>query len=488
MTSSASQPRHRVRRGLPRGGPQSQDVLVLSGYGLRIVVQRGHLVIEDGIADRRRLRRLSRIERSVKRIAIIGHAGTISLDAIRWLHDVKIPLVHLDTDGRVLAMVVPDNPDHPMLRRTQARAVDSMLGIDIMRDLLRQKLDGQERVLGHLTAGQLAVPQMELGRRALTRANDFIGLRAAEAYAAAAYWAAWSRAPAKFRGSEQDRVPKHWLRFGQRASALTGSPRLAINPANAMLNYLYALLEAEARIALLAVGCDPGVGIQHADQRSRDSLACDVMEAVRPDVDLWLLDYLTKRVLRRKDFIELRNGQCRLMPDLARELAQSSALWTKRLAPVAEKVAQMLYHHATSSPERSRRWTAAAPRRDVRPAKRLPTPLTEKNRQMGRPSRGKVDSEVNGTEATTPLALPALSSGLTKEQFLRRVIPALREIPAAQIAQAVGLSERYCARIRAGGGLPAKPHWEAFRKLLIDHSGRAKPMAVPQDESRLDEH
>ena len=196
-------------------------------------------------------------------------------------------------------------------------------------------------------------------------------------------------------------------------------------------------------------------------------MACDVMEAVRPDVDLWLLDYLTKRVLRRKDFMELRNGQCRLMPDLARELAQSSALWIRRLGPVAEEVAQMLYHHATSSPERSRRWTAAAPRHDVRTAKRLPTPLTEKNRQMGRPPKGAVDAEVNRAEATTSLALPTLPVGLTKEQFLRRVIPALREIPATQIAQAVGLSERYCARIGAGGALPHRRHWEAFGRLLI---------------------
>jgi CRISP-associated protein Cas1 len=75
--------------------------VVLSGYGLRIAVARGHLTLEDGVADHRRARRMSRVDRGVKRIAIIGHAGTISLDAIRWLHDVKIPLVHLDTDGRV---------------------------------------------------------------------------------------------------------------------------------------------------------------------------------------------------------------------------------------------------------------------------------------------------------------------------------------------------------------------------------------------------
>jgi len=88
-------------------------------------------------------------------------------------------------------------------------------------------------------------------------------------------------------------VPDHWLTFGQRHSLLSKpSPRRAINPANAMLNYLYAILEAEARIAALRMGLDPGLGLLHADQRSRDSLPCDLMEPVRPKVDAFVLELL----------------------------------------------------------------------------------------------------------------------------------------------------------------------------------------------------
>ena len=435
----------------PRGGVTG-SVLVLSGYGLRIAVERGHLVLQDGIADRRRRRRLSRIQRDITRIAIIGHAGTISLDAIRWLHDVKIPLIHLDTDGRVLALVAPEGPDHPTLRRAQARAVDSELGIALMRDLLRQKIDGQERVLRRFTAGQLALPQMELSRRALAVARDLPSLRAAEAQAAAAYWGAWRRVRLAFRVSDQDRVPEHWLTFGTRASALSGSPRLAVNPANAMLNYLYAILEAEARIALLAVGCDPGVGIQHADQRARDSMACDVMEAIRPEVDAWLLDYWEGRTLRRQDFLELRNGQCRLMPVLARELAQAAGLWAWKLGEVVEEVAQRLYSVATSS-EQPRRWAQGSRKPVAGPP--LPTPLTE-----GRRSRSRSHLQQSGDSGVSRpiVTLPTI----TKEEFLQRVVPALRMISPREIAAKVGLSEAYCAKVRAGRGLPHRRHWEAF--------------------------
>lgn len=438
-------------------------VLVLHGYGLRLSVHRGHLVIEDGIADRRRVQRLSRIDRQVKRIAIIGHAGTISLDAIRWLHDVKIPLVHLDTDGRVLALVAPDGPDHPTLRRAQARAVDSMVGIDLMRGLLRQKLDGQERVLRTFTAGQLALPQMELGRRALDRATDFVSLRSAEAQAASAYWVAWGRVRVDFRQGDLGKVPAHWTMFGQRASALSGSPRLAINPANAMLNYLYAMLETEARLALLAVGCDPGIGIQHADQKSRDSMACDVMEAVRPHIDAWLLAYLEQRTLRRQDFLELRNGQCRLMPEVAKELAQTAAQWALKLGPVVEGVAETLHRHATA-PERARPWATSTQSKSGA-TKPFPTPLTESRRRArfgaSESRNGPTDLPVTDSEPQTP----TIPSGITREWFLCEVVPALRQIPAARIAEAVGLSEVYCAKIRAGRGLPGRHHWGAFIRV-----------------------
>ncbi len=42
--------------------------------------------------------------------------------------------------------------------------------------------------------------------------------------------------------------------FSQRASLITGNPRSASDPLNALLNHLYAILEAESRVALLAVG------------------------------------------------------------------------------------------------------------------------------------------------------------------------------------------------------------------------------------------
>src|ERR1019366_417884 len=145
-------------------------------------------------------------------------------------------------------------------------------------------------------------------------------LRTVEARAAVIYWKAWEFINVTFVQRDRNRVPEHWLEFGGRASLATGNPRKATNPANAILNYLYAILESEARIAALTMGLDPGIGFMHADLRSRDSLACDLMEAVRPKVDSFVLDFLEGRAFKKADFFETRDGVCRAMPSVTKQL------------------------------------------------------------------------------------------------------------------------------------------------------------------------
>ena len=66
-----------------------------------------------------------------------------------------------------------------------------------------------------------------------------------------------------------------------------------------MLNYMYALLESEARLAAAALGLDPGLGFIHVDTPARDSLACDLMEAARPQVDAYVLNWILGQPLQR---------------------------------------------------------------------------------------------------------------------------------------------------------------------------------------------
>lgn len=139
-------------------------------------------------------------------------------------------------------------------------------------------------------------------------------------------------------------MPPHWSRYEGRRSVLTSSNsnRKAERPMNVLLNYVYALVEVEAILACQAVGLDPGLGIVHSDTRGRQSLALDVMEPVRPEVDAFVLDLVEQRTFRKVEFVETSDGHVRLRSPLTHDLAETMPRWAQLLAPIAEHIAHVL--------------------------------------------------------------------------------------------------------------------------------------------------
>jgi CRISPR-associated endonuclease Cas1 len=304
-------------------------------------------VIEDGVGLNRRSRRFHRTSK-LRRLVLIGRTGYATLEALRWLHDTGAALVHLDTNGELITTSVVHGPDLAGLRRAQALAVATPAGLEVARGLLSTKVQGQRELLHELPGSSNDNESIEACIRTIEQATTLSALLAAEAQAANAYWHAWSQVQLNFPSRETVKLPEHWTTFGQRASLITGAPRTATNPANAILNYLYALLEAETILACHAVGLDPGLGIFHTDRRDRASLALDLMEAARPAVDAYLLALLAQRTLSAREFVETSEGACRITPRLASELAAASEVWRTHIAPVVEQAAHTLTRHATS--------------------------------------------------------------------------------------------------------------------------------------------
>ena len=71
------------------------------------------------------------------------------------------------------------------------------------------------------------------------------------------------------------------------------------------------------------LGLDPGLGVLHVDTTARDSLACDIMEPVRAQVDAYVLDLITREYLSRSWFVEERDGNCRLTAEFVSRLAET---------------------------------------------------------------------------------------------------------------------------------------------------------------------
>jgi CRISPR-associated endonuclease Cas1 len=271
-----------------------EGVLTLFGYGIRVHVERGHLFIEDGVGHERRHGRFPRVGHGLKRLVVIGSDGIVSFAALRWLADQKAAFVMLERDGSVLATTGPVSPSDARLRRAQALAHQSGIALSVAKELIRQKLIGQEQQVTKYFHNESAAHAIVSARSSLERAQSSDEIRLCESQAARAYWSAWHHLTVQFPKGDLKRIPDHWQTFGSRISPLTASPRLAVNPPNAMLNYLYAVLESEARLALAALGLDPGIGVLHNDLRTRDSLASDLMEPIRPKVDAFLLERLSQ--------------------------------------------------------------------------------------------------------------------------------------------------------------------------------------------------
>jgi CRISPR-associated endonuclease Cas1 len=282
--------------------PQSHNLIVprhgivtLFGYGIQLRVDRGHLLLEDGIGADRRYARFPRVGHGLRRLVVIGSGGIVSLAALRWLADQDAAFVMLERDGKVLAVTGPVRPSDAKLRRAQALAHSSGAALRIARELIIQKLTGQEQVARHKLLDTSTADSILQFKAELPAADSITTIRLIESQAARVYWSAWSTLPVNFPKNQLRRVLQHWRNFFARVSPLTGSPRLAANPANAILNYLYAVLESEARLAVSALGLDPGLGVLHVDTTARDSLACDLMEPVRPEVDAYLLDWIARQ-------------------------------------------------------------------------------------------------------------------------------------------------------------------------------------------------
>jgi CRISPR-associated endonuclease Cas1 len=323
---------------IPRHG-----VVTLFGYGIRVQVNAGHLLLHDGIADERRTIRLPRVNHGLKRLVMIGSDGFITLEALRWISDVGAAFVMLDRRGKVLSVTGPVSPSDAKIRRAQALALGNGSALKISKELISQKLTGQELLARDMLDDSAAAHAIARFRDELPSAASLEVVRLIEAQAARCYWQSWSDVPIRWPRNDERRIPEHWKHFGSRISPLTHSPRLASSPPNALLNFIYAILEAESRLAASVMGLDPGIGLLHVDTSHRDSLACDLMEVCRPKVDAFVLNWLQSEPLRKSDFWEDRNGNCRLVSALAIQLSETADTWRKLVAPVAEYVAQEIW-------------------------------------------------------------------------------------------------------------------------------------------------
>ncbi len=230
----------------------------------------------------------------------------------------NIPVQFFSWNGRFLGNFLPAQNHHGLSRlRQYQRTLDSAFTLQMAGRVVTAKLYNQRRVLQRLSASRDdesksqaatgdAGPKSAIGNGkseidstlkwldalfASIRVSTTIDeLRGYEGAATARYFQAWAGfLPAEFP-------------FERR------STRPPLNPVNACISFGSTLLYNEVTAFAHAHGLDPALGLLHATEDGRWSLALDLIESFRPVLgEALALDLFSHQILNAAHF-EARNG------------------------------------------------------------------------------------------------------------------------------------------------------------------------------------
>ncbi len=302
--------------------------LVLSGHGIKLNIDRGSLLIKCGFTHypqkREEYRFFPRDRQLPSRIVILDGDGAITFDALEWLSEQGVPLVQINWRGEVGCTSVSDYSANPEIVSRQLDIRNTAQGFQFAKWLIQEKIqhscDVIKKVGGHDEYGQEILEKIDNQLQSLikTPPTDYQYLMATEAIAAAAYFRYWYTINLKWRGLNSKPIPPEWMQVGSRIGT-SKSNQFALHPMNAILNYAYGVLESEVRGIILTQGLDPTIGFMHSKFKSdRQCLVFDLMEPVRPIMDLKVLEFITSHTFAPDDFILNKNGVVRLHPQFAR--------------------------------------------------------------------------------------------------------------------------------------------------------------------------
>jgi CRISPR-associated protein Cas1 len=317
----------RTKRAKPR------SALILAGHGVSLRIHGGALEIKNGLTHYPQQPETYLFFRGdvdlPERIMLLDCNG-VSFDVLSWLNEQNVSLIRIDWRGKIICVAGKAGYSaNPFRVKWQLETRDNPgLRIEYCRSTISQKIEASILTLEKsICRSEKWERAISVAYAALTKLDEKLPetiteLRALEANCAAAYFRAWQGIPIKWRGTSRRPIPDDWHSIVQRSSPfhLAGN-RNAAHPVNAILNYVYTILESELRIKAIAEGYDPTIGIMHEGRDGSSKFVFDLMEPERPKVDRVILDFVRATVFDPADFTIRSDGVVRLNPQMARHVA-----------------------------------------------------------------------------------------------------------------------------------------------------------------------
>ena len=322
---------------------QQSQPLILTGHGLSIRVDKGRLLIRDGITHYPQQRQEHVFFKGSldipPRIILLDGFGTITLDALDWIAEQNSALIRVKWNGQFFSLISNGGQAaDPVKFAWQIKAREDegeklTFYLPLMEGKLANTLGTLADYLSPSAAKERAIEKIRLYLHRLQNdpPNKLKMLLGIEAQVASLYFAAWRELKINWKTSRRYPIPNEWRSFYSRGSLKMknkgGANIFATHPVNAMLNYAYTVLLGQTQLQVIADGYDPMLGVIHTRSRSqhgppRPSFAIDMMEPMRPVVDRVILKLVAEERFSGADFDLQSNGVVRLNPELARIIAQ----------------------------------------------------------------------------------------------------------------------------------------------------------------------
>ncbi len=246
----------------------------------------------------------------VNRVSLIGRPR-VSMRAVTEMLEADIAVSIVTAAGRLVGSFAPARDGDAGVRIAQYRAAETKWALSTAAGLVSAKLQNSRRVLQKLASSYTsvlpvsgldeAITQLDMLTREALRTDRRDGLRGLEGMGAATYFR-------QFSAFFPEEMP-----FARR------SRRPPKDPVNALLSWIYTLVLNEVRAAVTGNGLDPCIGVLHAKDYNRPSLALDLFETFRgPLCDLFCLRLVKLRTFNPGDFEKDAEGGVRLKPDMMR--------------------------------------------------------------------------------------------------------------------------------------------------------------------------
>jgi CRISP-associated protein Cas1 len=288
-------------------------------------------------------RSFTKVIHGLSAVVLLGSGGHVTIDAIAWCAAQGVGIYVLGWHGELLSVLstalLPNNKIGESSTLAPRRAQFSEDALTVAKAILLEKTESQFR------HDKLSAQTRVAAKEQIIAAPSFAELLTIEAQAALEYW---ERQRFALRHKKRN-WPPTWTQFTHRVSALSGRPRHATHPVNAFLNYAYSIVAAQLTRSLAAYGFDPACGFLHADAPGRYSLAYDLMELLRADIDARMFAWIASHTWKRSDFPVTPEGVVRLQPALAVVVAQKAALPQRDIDRTISWLADLLMKGASQA-------------------------------------------------------------------------------------------------------------------------------------------